>query len=131
MMKLEKKKTISSTIIKQILVIVFFIQLFHIVGVVFIILFNQNDFLVMRHTRHCGNTTSTSPTNHTMALPFTFKSIQRQKKNYENSNISPCKKYNLRKKSSKRDQNPSRYHNFITNLKFQHKPKYHLSKILV
>jgi hypothetical protein len=27
------------------------------------------------------------------------------------------------KKSSKRNQNPSRYYNFITNLKFQHKPK--------
>jgi hypothetical protein len=34
-------------------------------------------------------------------------------------------KYNLQKK------NPSRYHNSITNLKFQHKPEYHLSKILV
>jgi hypothetical protein len=28
---------------------------------------------------------------HTVALPFTLKSISRQKKNYENSNISPCK----------------------------------------
>jgi len=28
------------------------------------------------------------------------------------------------KKSSKRNQNPSRNHNSITNLKFQHKPKY-------
>jgi hypothetical protein len=38
-------------------------------------------------------------------------------------------KYNLsKKKSSKRNQNLSRYHNSITNLKFQHKPKYHLSK---
>jgi hypothetical protein len=26
---------------------------------------------------------------HTIALPFTLKSILRQKKNYENSNISP------------------------------------------
>jgi hypothetical protein len=26
-----------------------------------------------------------------MALPFTLKSILRQKKNNENSNISPCK----------------------------------------
>jgi hypothetical protein len=26
--------------------------------------------------------------------------------------------------------NPSRYYNSITNLKFRHKPKYHLSKIL-
>jgi hypothetical protein len=37
-----------------------------------------------------------------------------------------------KKKSSKRSQNPSRYHNsIITNLKFQHKPKYYLSKILI
>jgi hypothetical protein len=64
-------------------------------------------------------------------LPFTLKSILRQKKNYENSNISPCKKYNL-PKSSKRIQNPSRYYNSITNNpKFQHKPKYHVSKILI
>ncbi len=28
---------------------------------------------------------------HIVALPFTLKSILRQKKNYENSNISPCK----------------------------------------
>jgi hypothetical protein len=34
---------------------------------------------------------------HTVALPFTLKSILRQKKNYGNSNISPCKKYNLKK----------------------------------
>jgi hypothetical protein len=29
-------------------------------------------------------------------------------------------------KSSERNRNPSRYYNPITNLKFQHKPKYHL-----
>jgi hypothetical protein len=40
-------------------------------------------------------------------------------------------KYILQKNPLKRNQNPSRYHNSITNLKFQHKPKYHLSKILV
>jgi hypothetical protein len=55
----------------------------------------------------------------------------RQKKSYENSNISPCKKYILPRKSSKRNQNPSRCYNSITNLKFRHKPKYHLSKILI
>jgi hypothetical protein len=38
---------------------------------------------------------------YTMALPFTLKSILRQKKNYENSNISPCKNI-ICKKSSKR-----------------------------
>jgi len=37
-------------------------------------------------------------------------------------------KYNLKIKSSKGNQNLSRYHNSITNLKFQHKPKYHLFK---
>jgi hypothetical protein len=42
----------------------------------------------------------------------------------------PCKNI-IFKKSSKRIQNPSRYYNSITNLKFQHKPKYHLSKILI
>jgi hypothetical protein len=65
-----------------------------------------------------------------MALPFTLKiSILRQKKNYGNSNISPCKNIlNLQKVSSKKNPNPSRYYNSVTNLKFQHKPKYHLSK---
>jgi hypothetical protein len=37
---------------------------------------------------------------HTVALPFTLKSILRQKKNYGNSNISPCKNV-IFKKSSK------------------------------
>jgi hypothetical protein len=34
---------------------------------------------------------------HTVAFPFTLKKkgILMQKKNYGNSNISPCKKYNL------------------------------------
>jgi hypothetical protein len=60
-----------------------------------------------------------------VALPFTLKSILKQKENYESSNISPCKNI-IFKKSSKRNQNPLRYYNCITNLKFQHKPKYHL-----
>jgi hypothetical protein len=38
--------------------------------------------------------------------------------------------YIIFKKSSKKNQNPSRYYNsIITNLKFQPKPKYQLSKI--
>jgi hypothetical protein len=65
-----------------------------------------------------------------MTLPFTFKSILMQKKNYGNSNISPCNNI-IFKTSSERNQNPSRYYNSITNLKFQHKPKYRLSKILI
>ncbi len=64
---------------------------------------------------------------HTVALPLTLKGILRQKKDYGNSNISPCKSI-IFKKSSKRNQFFSRYHNSITNLKFQNKPKYHLSK---
>ncbi len=35
--------------------------------------------------------------------------------NYENSNISPCKNTIFKQKSSKTNQNPSRYHNSITN----------------
>jgi len=40
---------------------------------------------------------------------------------------------NLQKNPSKTNQNPSRYYynSIITNLKFQHEPKYHLSKILI
>ncbi len=39
------------------------------------------------------------------------------------------KKYNFqKKKSSKGNQNLSRYHNSITNLKFQDKATYHLYK---
>jgi len=37
--------------------------------------------------------------SHVLALPFTLKSILRQNENYGNSNISPCKKYNLQKKN--------------------------------
>jgi hypothetical protein len=68
-----------------------------------------------------------------MALPFTLKSMLRQKKNYKNSNIFTMQKYNLPKTNPlhPRNQNPSRYHNSITNPKFQHKAKYHLSKILI
>jgi hypothetical protein len=55
---------------------------------------------------------------HTVALPFTLKRILRQKKNYKNSNISPCKNTLIFKKSSKTNQNPSRYYDSITtNLK--------------
>ncbi len=46
------------------------------------------------------------------------------------SNISPFKTI-IFNKSSKINQNPSRYYNSITNLNFQHNPKYHVSKILL
>jgi hypothetical protein len=67
-----------------------------------------------------------------VALPFTLKSILRQKKNYGNSNISPCKNILFIKNPLKETKILQRYYNsIITNLKFQHKPKYHLSKILI
>jgi hypothetical protein len=40
-------------------------------------------------------------------------------------------KYNLQNNCLKRNQNPSRYHNSVTNLKLQPKPKYHLPKSLI
>jgi hypothetical protein len=46
---------------------------------------------------------------HTVALPFTLKSILRPKKEF----IWPCKNI-IFKKSSKRNHNPSRYYNYIT-----------------
>jgi hypothetical protein len=61
---------------------------------------------------------------HTLALPFTLKKYLKAKNNnnnYESSNISPCKNYNLQKKIPlKETQNPLRYYNSVTNLKFQH-----------
>jgi hypothetical protein len=54
---------------------------------------------------------------HTVALPFTLKSILREKKNYEISNISACKNIIFKKNPLKETKNPSRYHNSITNLK--------------
>jgi len=36
-----------------------------------------------------------------VALPFTLKVILRQKKIYENSNISPMQKYNIQKNTIK------------------------------
>jgi hypothetical protein len=57
-------------------------------------------------------------------------SIKRQKKNYGNSNISPCKNI-IFKKSYEGNKNPSRYYNSVINLKSQHKPRYHLAKIFM
>jgi hypothetical protein len=77
------------------------------------------------------NTTITRGVSQCGLAIFTLKSILRQKKNYGNSSISPCKNI-IFKKSSERNQNLSRYYNsIITNLKFQHKPKYYLSKLLI
>jgi hypothetical protein len=39
---------------------------------------------------HAHENTERRGVSHCMALPFTLKSILRQKKNYGNSNTSPC-----------------------------------------
>jgi hypothetical protein len=68
---------------------------------------------------------------HTMALAFTLKRYLMAKEELWKFKYFTTRKYNLKKKSSKTNQNPSRYHNSMTNFKFQHKPKYHLSRILL
>jgi hypothetical protein len=66
------------------------------------------------------------------ALPFTtFKSILRLKEELWKFKYFTMQKYDLQKNPLKETQNPSRYHNSNTNLKFQHKPKCHLSKLLI
>jgi len=60
-----------------------------------------------------------------------IKKYLKEKKNYGNSNISPCKNI-IYKISPKRDPKCFKIlYNSGTNLKFQHKPKYHVSKILI
>jgi hypothetical protein len=58
---------------------------------------------------------------HIVTLPFTLKHILRQKEEYlKISNISPCKNI-IFKKSSKRNQNPPRYYNSISQVSTQAK----------
>jgi hypothetical protein len=59
-----------------------------------------------------------------VALPFTVESVLKAKEELWKL------KYFTRPKS-KRYQNSSTYYNSITNLKFHHKPKYHVSRILI
>jgi len=66
-----------------------------------------------------------------VALPFTLKSILRQKKELCKLKYFSMQKYNLLKNPLKETQNPSSYYYSISNLKFQHKPNYHVSKILI
>jgi hypothetical protein len=72
-------------------------------------------------SEHFQKTTSIKKTrgaSHCDLAIYIKKSILRQKKNYGNSNISPCKNIIFQKKSTKRNQHPSRYHNSITNSSF-------------
>jgi hypothetical protein len=67
-----------------------------------------------------------------MALPFTFKKYLKAKEELWNLKyLFHHAKNIIFKKYSKRNQNPSRYHKSASNLKFQYKLKYHLSKILI
>jgi hypothetical protein len=55
-----------------------------------------------------------------------------QKKNYENSNISPSKNISFKKILQKKAKSFKISRTlYITHLKFQYKPKYPLSKILI
>jgi hypothetical protein len=51
----------------------------------------------------------------------------------ENSNISPFKKHNLQKNALKETKilQDTYYNSIITNLKFENKPKYHLSNLIL
>jgi hypothetical protein len=74
--------------------------------------------LSTRGVSHCG-------------LPIYIKKYLKGKEELWKLKYFSVQKYNLQKNPLKRNQNPSRNYNSITNLKFQHKPKYHLSKILI
>jgi hypothetical protein len=76
-------------------------------------------------------TTTTRGVSH-CGLPIYNKEkyLKKAKEEFWKLKYFTVHKYNF-KKSSKRNQDPSRYYNSITNLKFQHKLKYHLSKIFI
>jgi hypothetical protein len=71
-----------------------------------------------RGMSHCG-------------LAICIKKYLMAKKRVMETQIFHHAKIIIFKNSCKRNQNPSRNYNSIINLKFQHKPKYHLSKILI
>jgi hypothetical protein len=68
-------------------------------------------------------------------LPFTFKKYLKAKEEfYESSNISfTMQKYNLLQKNPLKETKILQdiIITLLTDLKFQHKPKYHVSKILI
>jgi hypothetical protein len=65
-----------------------------------------------------------------VALPFTVKTYLKAKEELWKLKYFTMQKCNVQKNPLK-ETNPSRYYNSVTNLKFQHKPKYHLSKFLI
>jgi hypothetical protein len=71
-----------------------------------------------RGVLHCG-------------LAIYIKKYLKAKRRIRDTPIFHHAKTESSKNFSKRNQNPSRYYNSVTNLQFQHKPKYHLSKFLI
>jgi hypothetical protein len=67
----------------------------------------------------------------TVAFAIYIKKYLKAKQELWKFKYFTMQKYNLQKNPLKESQNPLRYHNSITNLKFQHKPKCHLSKMLI
>jgi hypothetical protein len=73
---------------------------------------------VTRGVSHCG-------------LAIYIKKYLKAKEESWKFKYFTVQKYNLPKNPLKENQNASRYCNSITNLKFQHKPKYNVSKMLI
>jgi hypothetical protein len=69
-------------------------------------------------------------THHGLAI-YIIKCLKSKEEFWKFKIFHHAKIYLIFKKSSKKKQNPSRYYNSVTNLQFQHKPKYHLPKILI
>jgi hypothetical protein len=70
---------------------------------------------------------------------YVQKDLKEKEELWKNLNISPCQKkkkknHNLQKKILENKETKIlqyKYYNSLTNLKFENKPKYHLSKILI
>jgi hypothetical protein len=94
----------------------------------------------IRTKRDSGSVFSSFEFN-TMGLPSTLKKYLKAKEElWKFKWVSPCKNtifkrnFFFKKKillKKKKPQNPSKDHNSGTDPKFQHKPKYHLSKIFI
>jgi hypothetical protein len=68
---------------------------------------------------------------HTLALPFTLKRYLKAKEELWKFKYFTMPKYSLQKNPLKETKILQNIITLITNLKFQHKPKYNLSKILI
>ncbi len=83
-------------------------------------------FTKLKYPTHTG----TRGVSH-FGLAIYIKRVSKGKRRVRKTQIFHHAKMQSSKNPQKRNQNHSRYYNFITNLKFQHRPKYHLSKTLI